>query len=128
MNGGAISIDRCQRIPGRSYWWNENVTALSAKDLALIPDNLDIVITHTRPQGVFPINKNGIEHWLLKDMALDGDLDIELGVISDIFEAINAKNSEYRHYYGHFHDSYTECIDGRWHSLLNICELREVRC
>lgn len=127
MNGGAVSIDRINRTPNKSYWWNENVTALSAKDLADIPDNLDIVITHTRPQGVFPLDKRGIEYWLLKDMALDVDLDIELEVISDIFEEINAKNSEYRHYYGHFHDSFTECIDDRWHNLLNICELREVR-
>jgi hypothetical protein len=127
MNGGAVSVDRAHRVPSKSYWWNEGVNRLNNSELDEIPGNIDIVITHTRPKGVFPVNKKGIEHWLLKDMGLDRDLDIELGVITDIFDTINNKNKEYQHFYGHFHASNLDIIKGVRHKLLNIKEICEIK-
>tara|TARA_R110000803_G_scaffold206817_1_gene274328 strand:- start:1325 stop:2071 length:747 start_codon:yes stop_codon:yes gene_type:complete len=127
LNGGAVSVDRVNRTPSKSYWWNEAVNRLSEHDLAGIPDNLDIVITHTRPKGVFPISKDNIKFWMEKDMSLERDLDIELDIISDIFDNINSKNPEYQHFYGHFHTSNLDIIGDVKHKLLNIKEICEVR-
>jgi len=127
LNGGAVSVDRIQRTPSKSYWWNEGVNRLSREELDEIPADIDIVITHTRPRGVFPVSKNNIEHWLLKDMGLNRDLDIELDIISDIFTEINSVNSEYQHFYGHFHMSNLDIIKGVRHKLLNIKEICEIK-
>ena len=127
MNGGAISVDRTNRTPSKSYWWDEGVNSLSNSELDEIPNNIDIVITHTRPRGVFPVDKNNIEHWLLKDMGLDNDLEIELETISTIFNAINSRNTQYQHFYGHFHMSNTEYLHTNKHKLLNIKEICEIR-
>lgn len=128
MNGGAVSVDRINRIPSKSYWWNEGVKALDEYQVGYIPSNIDIVITHTRPRGVFPVTKDGIEYWLLKDMALERDLDIELEVITDIFDALRSKNPQgFKHYYGHFHTSNFEKIGEVEHHLLDIDELKEIR-
>ena len=123
--GGAVSVDRVNRIPSKSYWWNEMVPDLPQQELDKIPKGIDIVLTHTRPQGIFPIDKNGIEHWLLRDRGLDHDLGVELGRITKVFDAINKKNTCYTHYYGHFHMSNTEHFGDIKHQLLNIDELIE---
>jgi predicted phosphodiesterase len=125
--GGAVSVDRVNRTPSKSYWWNEMVPDLPQQELDKIPKGIDIVLTHTRPQGIFPIDKNGIEHWLLRDRGLDYDLGVELGRITKVFDAINKKNTCYTHYYGHFHMSNTEHFGDIKHQLLNIDELIEVR-
>jgi predicted phosphodiesterase len=125
--GGAVSVDRTNRVPSKTYWWNEMVPDLPQQELDKIPKGIDIVLTHTRPQGVFPIDKNGIEHWLLRDMGLDYDLGVELGRITKVFDAINKNNTCYTHYYGHFHMSNVEHFGDIKHQLLNIDELIEVR-
>jgi len=127
LNGGAISVDRALRTPSKSYWWNEGMNALSTTQLDEIPVGLDIVITHTRPSGVFPINKNNIKSWLDRDMTLNKDLNNELNIITDLFQELNWKNEKYQHFYGHFHMSNTEFIDGNIHKLLNIKEICEIK-
>ena len=128
MNGGAVSVDRVNRTPSKSYWWNEAVTPLTNEQLDEIPTGIDIVITHTRPRGIFPIDKNNIGYWLQKDMALDRDLEIEIDHITDICNAITAKNAVYKHFYGHFHMSNQEQVLGVDYRLLDIDEIIEVRC
>ena len=125
--GGAVSVDRTNRTPSKSYWWNEMVPDLPQQELDKIPKGIDIVLTHTRPQGVFPIDKKGIEYWLLRDMGLDYDLGVELGRITKVFDTINKKNTCYTHYYGHFHMSNVEHFGDIKHQLLNIDELIEVK-
>ena len=125
--GGAISVDRVNREPTKSYWWNEIVTELTQEELDEIPSKLDIVLTHTRPLGVFPIGKDEIEGWLSRDKCLQHDLDVEALRINKVFDAINKKNECYTHYYGHFHTSNTEFIEGRKHQCLAINEVIEIR-
>jgi len=125
--GGAVSVDRVNRTPSKSYWWNEIVPDLPQQELDKIPKGIDIVLTHTRPQGIFPIDKNNIKLWLLRDKNLEYDLDFELDRITKVFDAINKKNTCYTHYYGHFHMSNVEHFGDVKHQLLNIDELIEVR-
>jgi hypothetical protein len=103
------------------------VPDLPQQELDKIPKGIDIVLTHTRPQGIFPIDKNGIKLWLLRDKNLEYDLDFELHRITKVFDAINKKNTCYTHYYGHFHMSKVEHFGDIKHQLLNIDELIEVR-
>ena len=124
--GGAVSVDRTNRTPSKDYWWNEIVPDLPQQELDKIPKGIDIVLTHTRPQGIFPIDKNNIKLWLLRDKNLEYDLDFELDRITKVFDAINKKNTCYTHYYGHFHMSNVEHFGDIKHQLLNIDELIEV--
>ena len=126
-NGGAVSVDRINRTANRSYWWDEHFSIPSAKELAEIPNDLDVVVTHTRPTGVWPIDKNNIQYWLLRDMSLDRDLEVEGMNMKTMFDSIKEDNKKFIHYYGHFHKSNTEFIGDVKHQALDIKELVEFR-
>lgn len=130
-NGGAISIDRTKRIHGKSYWMDEKFKCLTKEQLDEIPNDLDIIITHTRPEGVWPVDKNNIEYWLLRDMGLERDLEIEGDYMKRMFDAIREKQNSYVHFYGHFHTSHEETFETEnkryVHRCLDIDELWEVR-
>ena len=126
--GGAVSVDRIHRTPSKGYWWNEIVPRLTEQELEQIPIGIDIVLTHTRPKGVFPVSKNNIKHWLDRDYNLEYDLDEELDRISEVFEVLYTQNLKgFTHFYGHFHMSNEEYIGNNKHILLNIDELIEVK-
>lgn len=126
--GGAVSVDRCLRTVGKSYWGGEMVKEPTTKMLEEIPSDIDIILTHTRPEGVFPVSKDGIKGWMERDMALENDLNIELSRITRVFNVISIKNpQEMKHFYGHFHTSNSEHINNIKHQLLNIDELIEIR-
>jgi len=113
------------RTPSKSYWGGEGVRRLSPKELKEIP-KVDIVLTHTRPAGVFPIDKDNIKGWLDRDYNLAYDLDKELSKITEVFEVLYKKNPKgFVHYYGHFHTSNIELFGVYKHQLLNINELIE---
>lgn len=126
--GGAVSVDRTNRTPSKGYWWNEIVPRLTEKELDKIPTDIDIVLTHTRPKGVFPISKDGIKGWMERDYNLEYDLDEELDRISEVFEVLYIRNLKgFTHFYGHMHMTNTEYIGNVKHRLLNIDELIEVK-
>ena len=130
-NGGAYSIDRTLRTEGKSYWADEPFKCLSKSQLDEIPNDLDIIVTHTRPNGVWPTDKSGIEHWLLKDMGLYRDIEEEGSWMKDMFDSIKEKQDSFLHFYGHFHESHKEHFEydnKRFtHQCLDIDELVEVR-
>jgi len=130
-NGGAYSIDRILRTEGKSYWHDEPFKCLSKSQLDEIPNDLDIIVTHTRPNGVWPTDKSGIEHWLLKDMGLYRDIEEEGSWMESMFDSIKEENNSFLHFYGHFHESHKEHFEydnKRFtHQCLGIEELVEVR-
>jgi hypothetical protein len=130
-NGGAYSIDRILRTQGKSYWSDESFKQLSGDQLAEIPVDLDIIVTHTRPIGIWPIDKSNIQHWLLKDMALDRDIEEEGTYVRRMFDSIKENQDSFLHFYGHFHKSNKESFefDGKSyvHQCLDIDELVEVK-
>tara|TARA_B110000914_G_C15393246_1_gene413535 strand:- start:29 stop:841 length:813 start_codon:yes stop_codon:yes gene_type:complete len=130
-NGGAYSIDRIKRTPGKSYWSDEAFKCLSAEKLAEIPNDLDIIITHTRPHGVWPVDKSNIQYWLLEDLSLYRDIEEEAAWMKQMFDSIKEDNDSFLHFYGHFHNSNKESyeFDGKRyiHQCLDIDELVEVR-
>jgi len=133
--GGAISVDRTQRIKEnasnikygskkRCYWEKE---VLEYKpEIVKSLQGIDIVITHTAPDWCAPNNKLGfgsfVEDWSKYDRSLITDLLSERNQMSNLFLDLYENNKIKKHFYGHFHDSKFETHDGVDHHLLNINE------
>ncbi len=114
--GGAISIDRVQRIPDRS-WWN-------GEELVYDEDRIsqcDVLITHTAPTWVGPQDKNGIQWFIDRDPTLWEELRSEREQVDSLLTKCGAK----RHYCGHFHCRASMPKDGIVSRILNISELHE---
>jgi UDP-2,3-diacylglucosamine pyrophosphatase LpxH len=133
--GGAISVDRTHRIKEnninirygsrkRCYWDNEGIT-YNPEFLKTL-NNIDIVITHTAPDWCEPNNKLGfgsfVEDWAKNDNKLIGDLIFERNQMTNIFLDLKENNKIKKHFYGHFHKSNLETINGIDHHLLDINE------
>ncbi len=117
--GGAVSIDRIGRKEGISYWEGEGVRF----DRAAC-QKVDILVTHTAPSHCFPQKFNEMVYgWAKEDDRLLKDLTAERAVMDEIFEICRPS----QHFYGHFHSSCTEKVNGCTSKLLNINELYELR-
>lgn len=113
--GGAVSIDRTARKEGVSYWVDESVKLDREKC-----KEVDILVTHTAPSWCFPQQFNQMVYgWALEDAYLIGDLSNERAIMDEIFKLCKPK----LHLYGHFHNSWTEEINGCKHKLLDINEI-----
>lgn len=127
-NGGAYSIDRKVRTPGKSYWFDEPFVCPDGAGLAEIGDDIDIVVTHSRPLGQHPVCKKAIEHWLLEDMTLDECITEEGLLIKRLCDSIKEDNPDGVHFIcGHFHQSHTSYSGNHKHQILDINELIEIR-
>jgi len=92
--GGAISIDRLYRVPGRSWWAGEK--------FVYEPDKVvqcDVLVTHSAPAYCGPFDKEGLASWTLKDISLWDERYAERIAHNQLIEQCGAK----RHYAGHFH-------------------------
>lgn len=115
--GGAISIDRTGRREGVSYWSGERVNYKPE-----LLKEVDVLVTHTAPSFCFPQQFNEMVYgWAAEDAYLLEDLTDERAVMDEIFKKCKPKY----HYYGHFHSSWSEKINGCKHRLLDINELCE---
>lgn len=98
--GGAISIDRQDRVEGRSYWKDE--VFVYDENFDFNKKKYDVVLTHTRPKscGAFKGFSN-IAGWLKYDALLKDDLIKE----SEEVEKVYTKTKPQQWMYGHFHQS-----------------------
>tara|TARA_R110000868_G_scaffold214309_1_gene464383 strand:- start:238 stop:1020 length:783 start_codon:yes stop_codon:yes gene_type:complete len=124
--GGAYSIDRSVRTQGDSYWSDEKFVLPSLDERNKIGE-VDVVITHTRPTGVWPLEKLAIQHWIMKDSQLYYDLDWESGDMKTLFDTLKSNNTSFKHFYGHFHSSKVEYLGEFKHQCVGIDELVEVQ-
>lgn len=116
--GGAVSIDRIMRIPGRS-WWEDEVFVLD-------PDRVqkcDVLITHSCPSWSGPFDKQGISGWCAKDPTLWEECVKERKDHDELIKLSEAK----RHYCGHFHLSSLVDFGDCWSKILDIEEIVEHR-
>lgn len=117
--GGAVSIDRTGRREGVSYWENEGV--VFNKDAC---QKVDILVTHTAPSFCAPQKFNEMVYgWAREDAYLLEDLTDERAVMDEIFKICSPKY----HFYGHFHSSWAEKINGCKSRLLDINEIYELK-
>jgi UDP-2,3-diacylglucosamine pyrophosphatase LpxH len=141
MVGGAISVDRNPRLAEmkvyadmglikESYWFDEAFKLDEDKLVGLT--DIKYVITHSSPNFVFPINDTNnhvnshgglVEHFVnLGDDKLKDDLNLERENITRMHEILSKNNQIKGWYYGHFHASVHNNIDGTTYRLLNCDE------
>lgn len=125
--GGAISIDRVFKKEGINYWKDENF--FYDEELVKKIENIDIVVTHTAPDFAIPRESSSIvEINSISDDTLIEELKTERLEVSKMFLELTNKDSNKikEWYYGHFHQSSIEYIDGVKFHLLDELEYVEV--
>ena len=141
--GGAISIDRSYRINDEHYhlpkvneplarniYWRNEYPVFDVDKFDEINEHcaVDTVITHTAPSFCELTSKSGMSSWSIRDENLMDDVKYERQVMDKILNYLKTKNHPLRHwFYGHFHQSWHQEIDGVQYNMLDIMELREIR-
>ena len=135
--GGAVSIDRTYRIDhdsrhsasGVASYWEDEKPIFDEYAMNTIGRRfkIDTVITHTSPSFCELISKSGLSEWAERDSTLLADCDNERRTMDRIFEYPKANSHPLEHwFYGHFHQSWSSCIDGVLFSMLDIMEFKEL--
>jgi len=118
--GGATSIDRTQRIVGKSYWIDEKFVLPDTYE-SLAP--CDVLVTHSAPLDVYPSDGlSRIAGWFKLDPTLKEELIEERTLIRKLYETVHPSIN----LYGHFHASVSERIDGTWFRCLDINEILDI--
>jgi hypothetical protein len=115
-----------------SYWFDEGfvLDEDKVKDLT----GITCVVTHSVPGEAMPINDYNnhynshgsfVESFASGDNKLKDDLNKERIDLSKMYKILKEKNTIKKWYYGHFHSSNREIIDGTEFVMVNISELIE---
>ncbi len=140
--GGAISTDRSYRLGNphyhvpkaeeplarNIYWQNEypvfNIDKLDAVNKHC---SIDTVITHAAPSFCEQTSRSGIKNMAIRDEDLHAHVKHERQVMDNILDYLKSRKHPLSHwYYGHFHQSWHQEIDGVQYNLLDIMELRKM--
>lgn len=141
--GGAISVDRSYRINDSRYrvtkqdepltrniYWPNEYPVFSAEKLDAISEScaIDTIVTHTAPSFCELTSKTGIANMSIRDEDLTAHVKYERQVMDKLLSYLRTKNHPLHHwFYGHFHQSWHQEIDGVQYNMLDIMELREMR-
>ena len=129
--GGAISVDRTERkgfwdkTKTHDYWENEGM--IFDEDKLNEFKFIDIVITHSAPNFCYPLSKNGLEKWILKDNELSNDVLVERHQLAMVYEILSKNNNIINWYYGHFHQDNISYVNDTKFTCVNINTLVEHR-
>lgn len=139
--GGAISIDRTSRIAydnkeivrylqhhncnyreaeqkARKTYWEDEAIVYQPK----IEEPIDIICSHSAPSFCYPYDKGPIvQDFAEYDPKLIEDITKERQILDKVYE--DYKDTLTHWYYGHFHQSNMETINGVMFKLLNIGEI-----
>lgn len=119
--GGAISIDRLYRQPGKDYWPDENFILCS--DLSSIT-KCDVLVIHTSPDVLYPYGDlKHLSSFLTKDISLEAELISERKLVTQLYDCVKPQFV----INGHFHKSHYENVNGCIHKTLDINEFWELR-
>ncbi|MBC9912739.1 metallophosphoesterase [Chitinophaga varians] len=127
--GGGLSIDRINRTAGKTYWPDEEVIYDEALLRAACAQGIDRVVSHIAPREVWPYTYNEVvQHFVVKELSagrdLAADLEKERQLMSSIYHEAAAAGCK-QWYYGHYHESHTEEINGIAFRCVSIMELYE---
>lgn len=140
--GGAISIDRKPRRQmnqdaariGRDkeyYWYDENFVLDREKTKEF--RGIDIVVTHTAPDFVHPVNTGNNWPPIVKQFIDDGDtllpkdLMEEREQVTEFYNILKKNNNITHYFYGHFHTNKINCFGQTTFKLLDINEMYELK-
>ena len=142
--GGAISVDRTYRLSKMygmtvvieedrrlevAYYWFDEKPVYDEEKLDAINDicAIDVVVTHTAPPFCEKISRQDIQNWLMKDEKLKEDIDDERTVMGTIYAYLYIHNHPLDYwFYGHFHQSWHDEIEGVKYNMLDCLEIREL--
>jgi predicted phosphodiesterase len=116
--GGAVSIDRRFRQRDVSYWVDEIFIYDESKIV-----ECDVLITHSTPTWLGPVDKDSISGWCAKDSTLWEECLDERKKHDRLFKLAKPKRS----YHGHFHQSTVVDFDECWGTILDELEIKEHR-
>ena len=85
-------------------------------------DRFDIVVTHSAPNLIYPYT-NSKFFITRNDITLNNELTLERDKIAKLFEKVK-RHGVKDWYYGHFHESNIERVEGVSFHLLNINEIK----
>lgn len=123
--GGAISIDRIQRRENVS-WWKDEVFDFKPELLEAY-EGIDVVITHSSPNFVFPQTFNNlVMSFAAYDDKLIDDLTAERERFNEMYEILIKKNKIKDWFYGHFHTTRSEVYENTRFSVLGINHFHEL--
>ncbi len=135
--GGAISIDRSFRLAemrrhpdSHSYWQEESVCydAAALDEIKAAGVQINTVVTHTAPSFCELQSKNGLASWAANDPDLLHDCDNERKQMDLLFSHLERDRHPVTHwFYGHFHQSWHNEINGILFKMLDIMEMYELR-
>jgi calcineurin-like phosphoesterase family protein len=124
--GGGISVDRSDRIIGRSWWENEEVVYSPEKI-----EKIDIFVSHISPTN-FPLTKASTndlcKHFHGVEAMFGGDLIGELNHESLLIQNLSDLSGAKVHVFGHLHQDhfYYDSINDKKYYLLGINSFKEI--
>lgn len=138
--GGAVSVDRKVRMRENEQlrqlghtqtasWWPDEAPVFRPEEIASIPEDIDIdtVVTHASPSFCEPRTKDGLKAWAVYDPALIWDCAKERESMDEILSCLQLNHHAVeRWYYGHFHSSRSEMIEGVQYTMLDILEFNSL--
>ena len=148
--GGAISIDRRYRLQkwdadksrhtyhhtlpkderlARHYYWADETPTYNDEMLTRINERfaIDTVVTHTSPSFCQLLSKRGLLSFAVSDDSLLTDVEAERNTMTDLYNRLVHDAHPLSHwFYGHFHQSWHNSIEGVLFTMLDIMEFREV--
>ena len=141
--GGATSVDRMYRITDMHWhpvnsdepmspnvYWPDERPVFDEIQLEAIDKlfRIDTVVTHTAPSFCEMKSHQGLHDWAIRDEDLLDDVKNERRVMNQLHEFLIArKHPLHNWFYGHFHQSWHQEIDGVQYNMLDCMELRELR-
>lgn len=138
--GGAVSVDRKVRMRDNEQLkqlghtqtascWEGEAPEYKPEEIINIPAdiNIDTVVTHSSPSLCEPRTKDGLKAWAVYDPALIWDCATERETMDKILTCLQVNHHAVeRWYYGHFHSSRSEMIEGVQYTMLDILEFNSL--
>jgi len=125
--GGGISIDRSERVIGRSWWPREEVKFNPER-----VENVDYLFTHCAPTnaGLDKADTNTmVAHFHQVEQLQGGDLLRDLKIEQGFMQQISDLSECKKHIFGHYHVNhiYNDPRNGREYICVPINGLREIK-
>jgi len=125
--GGAISIDRVERIKeGYPYWVDENFVLNEAK--LKLYRGIDVVVTHSAPRFAYPQTIGGVVNgYTANDPTLIHELGLERFEHTVMYDILKENNNITDWYYGHFHTNKLTFHEGVQFRVVGVKDTHHLR-
>ena len=125
--GGALSIDRVERLKmGYPYWVDEKFVLNEAK--LKLYRGIDIVVTHSAPRFAYPQTIGGVVNdYTANDPTLIQELGLERFEHTQMYDILKENNNITDWYYGHFHTNKLTLHEGVSFRVVGVNDTHHLR-